>query len=101
MAGTRAHRNRQVRQEELRAKLAAQGHIQHAIDIIAELKDLNKQLDSTETVRLSKAMDGHFKFIDKYLPSLKATELTTIDEDGQVTGFKVEFVDAKTTNDTK
>lgn len=33
--------------------------------------------------------------LGKVLPDLKATELSTVDEEGKVTGFKIELIDAK------
>lgn len=101
MAATRAHLNKAVRQEALREQLSKQGHVQSAVDIIGKLTDLDNEMDSIEVQRLGKAMDGHFKLINKYLPELKASELSMVDEDGKTTGFKVTFTDAGRDNDTK
>ena len=68
---TVANRNRRVRQQALRDQLAAQGHHQHAVEILDKLRDLETTLDQTEIVRLGKAFDGHMKFLNKYLPDVK------------------------------
>ena len=87
MAATRAHLNKAVRQEALREQLSKQKHVEKAVDIIGKLTDLDNEMDSIEVQRLGKAMDGHFKLINKYLPELKASELSMVDEDGKTTGF--------------
>jgi hypothetical protein len=70
---TRAQQNRAIRQEELRAKLSAGGHIQHAIDSIKEMSEAEDQLHLSKYKAI---FDSHMKLVNKYLPELKATELT-------------------------
>jgi len=100
MAATRAQQNKSIRQEALREQLSAQGHVQQAVVIIDKLTDLSVDLDSLHIQRLNIAMGGHFKLINKYLPELKASEMSLIDEDGRTTGFKVEFTNDKRDSDT-
>ena len=87
---SRAQANRRIRQEALREQLAQQGHVQHAVDILEKLKDLkceksNKgvELDSIAVTRLSKALDGHLKLVNKYLPDQKEVFNEHTGEDGQ------------------
>lgn len=76
MAMTRAQQNRAIRQEALREQLEAQGHVQYVVEIATKLREPEegKNLESTDVTRLKAAADIHLKLIDKYLPSLKATE---------------------------
>lgn len=76
MARTRAMENRAIRQEALREQLSAQGHIQHVIDICAELNELTKPLEAVEVNRKKIVIDTKLKLINKYCPDLKQTELT-------------------------
>jgi len=92
MAATRAQLNRAVRQEALREQLSKQGHVQSAVDIIKQLTNLDNEMDSVEVQRLGKAMEGHFKFISKYMPELKATELTGEGgEDLTIGAYEIKF----------
>ena len=70
---TRAQQNRAIRQEELRDKLAAGGHLQHAIDSIEKLNDA---VDDFQVRKHKAVFDAHCKLLSKYLPDLKATEIT-------------------------
>jgi len=78
---TRAARNRAVRQSELREKLAAGGHIQHVLDIAKKLANESLDINSVMTTRLKASADLQMKLVDKYLPNLKAIEMTG--EDGK------------------
>jgi hypothetical protein len=78
---TVAQANRSLRQEELREQLSAGGHVQHVIDIAQKLDGLDEELTSVEANRLKAAADIKLRLIDKYLPSLKAVEMTG--EDGK------------------
>jgi len=70
--------NRKVRQESLRDLLSSQGHLQHVLDIADKFRDTEKMsLMETQAVQgLKHAADIHLKLINKYLPDLKATEIT-------------------------
>jgi hypothetical protein len=102
MAATRANKNRAIRQEALREQLANQGHLQHVIDLAKKIEEQAEALtlDNTQLQAYKVVIDTKLKLVDKYLPSLKSTELTTIGDEGQVTGFKIEVVDASTSKDT-
>ena len=92
---TRANQNKAIRQEALRDKLAAGGHVQQVLDISEKLSDLNIDITSTEAGRLKSAADIKLKIIDKYLASLKAVEMTGADGGPLLEGLTVNFVDAK------
>ena len=86
MGATVAAKNRKVRQEALRDQLEAQGHVQHAYDILNKIKDLNG-LDETaefDLKKYSKALDGHWKFIDKYLPTEKPSTIEGLGDNGEI-----------------
>jgi len=76
MAMTRAQSNRAIRQEALREQLSSQGHVQHVIEIIDKLKQLDTGYDAIQVTRLRVAIDAHLKLANKYIPDLKATEMT-------------------------
>ena len=73
---SRKDQNRAIRQEELREKLAAQGHEQHLLDTLRKIDDLSEEYDSLEIQRLKAAADIRLKLMSKYLPDLKAQEIT-------------------------
>jgi len=73
---SRANKNRAIRQEALREQLAAQGHVQHIIDNIEKIQNLDNELESSDIHRLKTATELQLKLINKYLPDLKAVELT-------------------------
>jgi hypothetical protein len=92
MAKTRAQLNKGIRQEALREQLSAQGHVQHAVDIT---KKFDKPLDKADMERLKSKFDMHMKLVDKYLPSLKATEITGEDGGPVVTKTVIELVETE------
>ena len=77
---SRADQNKKIRQEALREQLSNGGHIQHVLEISNKLQDLEGlELTATDANRLKAAADIKLKLIDKYLASLKATEITGAD----------------------
>ena len=74
MPADAAQKNRKVRQEALREQLRAQGHVQHVVEIANKLND--KDIESSDIQRLKLKADIHLALIKKYLPDLKAMELT-------------------------
>ena len=82
---TRAASNKAIRQEALRQKLAAGGHIQRVVEIAGKLEDLKEELDASEVTRLKHSADLQLKLVDKYLPSLKQVELSETDGLGELT----------------
>jgi hypothetical protein len=83
MGTTAANKNRSVRKEALREQLSAQGHVQHVVDILDEIKDLRKDLDQQDLARYKVVLDTKLKLISKYLPDLKSVEHTG-DEDAPI-----------------
>ena len=75
MAATAVHKNRNIRKEALREQLSQQKHVQHVIDIADKLSNPDSELESTDIQRYAKAADIKLKLIDKYLPSLKQSEI--------------------------
>lgn len=83
MPKTVRDKNRKMRQDQLREQLVAGGHIQHVVDISEKLrkdedeykKGEDKKLDSLDIQRLKAAADIKLKLIDKYLPTMKETDL--------------------------
>lgn len=92
MAKTRAQLNKAVRQEALREQLSAQGHVQHAVDIVNKF---DEQIDTKDQIRLKTKFDMHMKLVDKYLPSLKATEITGEDGGPVVTKTVIELIESR------
>jgi len=78
MAKTNKQNIRAVRQEELRAKLAAQGHLQHVIQNVKKIQGLNVRSKTFKNSldKLNAATSIQLRLINKYLPDLKSTELT-------------------------
>lgn len=70
---TRAAKNRRIRQEAIREQLEAGGHIQYAVELV---KKIEQSADPFEVSKYKAAFDARMKLINKYLPELKATELT-------------------------
>ena len=76
MAATNAAKNRTIRQEALREQLSKQKHIEQVIKNINKMEEQGVTMESTELQALKAATENRLKLVDKYLPSLKATELT-------------------------
>ena len=76
---SRANKNKAIRAKALREQLSAQGHVQHVIDISNKLADLDDILETTDITRLKAAADIKCKLITKYLPDLKAVEMSGVD----------------------
>lgn len=78
MAKTRAQQNREIRQEELRKQLAEQCRVQHVLDTIKKIEELDEESESFSNAlsKLKAANDQRLKLISKYLPDLKQQEIT-------------------------
>lgn len=76
MSNSRAHKNRAVRQEALREQLASQGHVQHVIELLGQIGNLDNELDALQLNRLKTVVDTKLALIKKYCPDLKAVEYT-------------------------
>jgi len=74
---SRAQANKRIRQEALREQLRSQGHLQHLVDLIEKVEDFKKhRLDANKIARLRLAMENRRYLINKYLPDLKAIEIS-------------------------
>ena len=73
---TVAHRNRALRQEELRALCAEKVRLSKVIENIEKIENLDVKLDPTLVNRIKIANDQRLKLINKYLPDLKSIALT-------------------------
>ena len=87
-------RNKKIRQEALREQLSAQGHVQHVVDIAKKLKDPKCEINDIQRVKL--AVDIHLALIKKYLPDLKAVEISGPGENGALTIEIVKYADNTT-----
>jgi len=76
MAETRAQLNRKVRQEALRQQLETQGHLQHIVDLLDKIQDPEERIESDMINRYKMTIDTKLKLLNKYLPDLKAQEIT-------------------------
>lgn len=78
MATTNKHKQRAIRQEALREWLSEKCTAQHLVNNIEKIEQLDPD-SSTFTNELNKlkvANEQRLKVLSKYLPDLKATELT-------------------------
>ena len=85
-----AARNRISHDENTRKKIQASQLINR----------LTKHALSDAEIMTQSQVNAAKVLLGKILPDLRSTELTTIDDEGQVTGFKIEVVDASTSKDT-
>lgn len=94
MAKTRAQQNRAIRQESLRELLAEQCRVQHIIENIIKIEELDGSVeqDSFTLNKLKIANEQRMKLLNKYLPDLKNVELAN-DGGGTLTINLVDFSD--------
>lgn len=76
MAATAANKNRKIRQDALREQLSKQKHVEKVIEIAKKLNEQAASLESTHIQSLRASADLHMRLVNKYLPDLKATELS-------------------------
>lgn len=92
---TKAQAHKAVRQEALREQLSKQGHLQQVLVNIKKFENLDEELDNNSVQRLKAANEGRLKLIGKYLPDLKATELTgEVTADLRISKVQIEIIDA-------
>ena len=89
MASTRANKNREIRQDNLREWLSKKCTLQHLFDNIIKIEELDILEDgfSNSLAKYKVANEQRLKLINKYLPELKATEITG--KDGGAITFEV------------
>ena len=78
MAETRAQLNRKMRQEKLREWLSEKCTAQHFVDNLNKIENLDPESESfsNELAKLKTANEQRLKVMNKYMPDLKATEIT-------------------------
>ena len=71
-------RNRLARQDALREYMQERGSVQYLFDIIEKIEKLdpNSETFQQDLAKYSKVVDVRHKMLGKYLPELKATEIT-------------------------
>lgn len=75
---SRAQTNKRIRQESLREYLAERGSVQHLFDLLEKVDDLDTsdpEFDK-KLSKLDKAIGHRRHLLDKYMPHLKASEIT-------------------------
>ena len=77
MARTRRQENKAIRQESLREFMAAKCTVQHAFDLIEKHIALNPADENfkNEAAQIIDNFNMRMKFINKYMPDLKAQEV--------------------------
>tara|TARA_B100000787_G_scaffold77190_2_gene56759 strand:+ start:1565 stop:1870 length:306 start_codon:yes stop_codon:yes gene_type:complete len=76
MAATVAAKNKTIRQEALRDFLSNQKLVEKVIDNAKKMEEQAVTMDAQELQGLKYATDTRLKLVAKYLPDLKAMELT-------------------------
>lgn len=92
MAATVAARNKKIRQESLREYMAERGSVQYLFDLIEKVEKLDPSTARDELPPIKAAIDARLKLLDKYMPSLKAMELTGEGGGAIKTESRVEWV---------
>jgi len=75
MANTK-YSARKIQREELIRYLSERGKLSYVFDNIEKLEDLTQVLDAVEVNRLNSANSSRLSLLKKYLPDLKAVEVT-------------------------
>jgi hypothetical protein len=84
MAATNPAKQRAMRQESLRDLLSKQKHLEKAVDNIVKIEQQGAGMETNELNALKYATEARIKLLGKYLPDLKATEVTGEGGDGLV-----------------
>ena len=83
-----AYRNKAIRQEAMREQLANYAHLKHIYDCTVALSQPG--LGRDEVQRLKAKADIHLRLLDKYLPSLKAIEVSESVDLGDITDAELD-----------
>jgi hypothetical protein len=86
MGATVAAKNRKVRQDTLRELLSNKGLAQQVIEIATKLENQHLELEASHIQALRASADLKLRLVNKYLPDLKAMELSN-DPDSPVGGM--------------
>jgi hypothetical protein len=89
MAATLKEHQRNIRKEALREMLSKGRHLEEAAEIANKFA---KPIKQEEQYRLKTKFDMHMKLVDKYLPSLKAVELSGDSENPVGVVTRIELV---------
>ena len=76
MGATVAAKNRKIRQEALRELLSNKGLAQQVIEISEKLEKHYTELESSHIQALKASAELKLRLVNKYLPDLKAMELS-------------------------
>ena len=76
MAATREHKIRAERQGALREMLSKKCTVEQGMEISNKIAELGGELDALAVTRLKAAADLKMKLISKYLPDVKAVEIS-------------------------
>ena len=76
MSANNPAKQRAMRQEHLRAYLSEKCRLEHVIDNIIKMEKEGASMETNELNAIKYATDARLKLINKYLPELKATEVT-------------------------
>ena len=76
MAANSPAKMRAMRQESLRDLLSKQKHLEKAVDNIVKIEKEGASMEANELNALKYATEARIKLLGKYLPDLKATEVT-------------------------
>lgn len=76
MAATRKDMNRNIRKEALREQLKNKGLVQQVLVISEKLYKQYESLEASQINALKSSAELKLKLVNKYLPDLKATEIT-------------------------
>ena len=97
---SRANANKEIRQKALREQLAAQGHVQHVVDLLKKVEGLTgDELNALELQKNKLVIDTKLALIKKYLPDPKQVELSGNEDAplnfGQLTNQQLEAIIAR------
>ena len=81
MAANNPAKQRAMRQEQLRTYLSEKCRLEHVIDNIVKMEREGASMETNELNAIKYATDARLKLINKYLPELKATEISGADGD--------------------
>ena len=76
MAANNPAKQRAMRQEQLRIYLSEKCRLEHVINNIIKMEKEGASMETNELNAIKYATDARLKLINKYLPELKATEVT-------------------------
>lgn len=76
MAANNPAKQRAMRQEQLRTYLSEKCRLEHVIDNIVKMEREGASMETNELNAIKYATDARLKLINKYLPELKATEIS-------------------------